>query len=325
MATKLLITVDTEENWEGPGSDKKPDVGNIYKLPEMQKDCFDRLNIRPVYLVTYPVVTDQRCVALLKEVRDSGRCEIGGHLHQWDVPPYTEKDVLEKSVQCRLPRDVEKSKTELLTDKIEKEFGLRPVTFRAGRWGADAETINILAELGYKVDLSVTPLIDYRSEGGVDFFDAPFDAYFPSSSDITVPTTEEGRAVLEIPVTCGFNSADFDKARSFYKFAKKMPECMHFLGLLYRMNILKRIKLSPEAATLSEMKKLVDICIARQCEVLHLTFHSSMNSAGDSPYSRTKEETDMRKDALRGILEYISKIKKIGSMTASEIYEKRRK
>ena len=118
MNTKLLLTIDAEENWEGPGSDKKPDVSNIYKIPELQKDYFDRFNIRPVYLITYPVATDQKCISSLNEINQGGRCEIGAHLHHWNSPPFNEKDVIEKSFQFRLPHALEKRKIEDLTNII---------------------------------------------------------------------------------------------------------------------------------------------------------------------------------------------------------------
>lgn len=73
------------------------------------------------------------------------------------------------------------------------------------------------------------------------------------------------------------------------------------------------------------MKVLVDCCFARRSEVLHLTFHSSMNSAGDSPYARNEKEMQWHLRDLNNILDYIVNKKKIKSFTALEIYEKRQK
>ena len=74
-------------------------------------------------------------------------------------------------------------------------------------------------------------------------------------------------------------------------------------------------------ADFTEMKKLTDVCMARGYKVLHLTFHSSMCSAGDSIYSRNKKERDMRLKNLQDIVDYLINEKKIRCYTASEIYE----
>lgn len=323
--TKLLITIDTEENWEGPGSSKKPDVSNIYMIPELQKNVFDKLNIHPVYLVTYPVAADPRSALLLSEISGSGKCEIGAHLHNWNSPPFTEKDVIEKSYQFRLPYAIEKQKIAGLTQIIKQNLKTCPHIFRAGRWGADGETIKILAELGYKIDVSVAPLADYTGEGGMDFYDAPFNPYFPSFDNITNPVSGNSGKVLEIPVTCGFSHPDFEKIKRLYRILSKNPiKYLRLIGLLYGLNILKKIKLSPEVATFEEMKKLVDVCLSRDCEVLHLTFHSSMNSVWHSPYSKDEEERDARIRNLKDILNYIVNQKNINSYTANDIYKDRR-
>ena len=322
MKAKLLVTIDAEENWEGPGSDKEPDVSNVYKLPDLQRNVFDKFNIRPVYLITYPVARDQRCMSLLGEICQSGKCEIGTHLHNWNSPPFTEQDVIEKSYHFRLPYTLEKQKIADLTCMIQDNFKARPVTFRAGRWGADGETIKILAELDYKTDVSVVPLIDYTDAGGMDFYNAPFEPYYPSFDNINVPSKGDNNKVLEIPVTYGFSQLDFERMRGLYKkLTGRSLKNLHLIGILYRTNILRRIKLSPETANFKDMKKLVDLCLARKHRILHLTFHSSMNSTGKSPFSMTKNERDARLRDLDDILDYIVNAKKVESATVGDIYD----
>ena len=322
MKTKLLITVDAEENWEGPGSARQPDVSNIYDIPDLQKGCFDRFNIRPVYLLTYPVAIDQKAVLIFKSILDSGRCEVGAHLHNWNSPPFTEQDVLRKSFQYTLPYDVEKRKISDLTNIIQDNFGTRPVTFRAGRWGGDGETIKILSELDYKVDVSVLPLVDYTKDGGMDFTDAPFDPYFPSFDDIIKPDRESNNKVYEIPVTNAFSKPDFARIRATHKgLRNKRFKIIHLRGMLNRLNFVREIRLSPENSTFHQMKQLVDACLKRGSKVLHLNFHSSMNSPGKSPYSRDLKERDLRIRNLEKILYYITEVKGIKIKTASEIRE----
>jgi hypothetical protein len=315
----MLVTVDTEENWEGPGSDKSPDTSNILNIPSLQREYFDPLGITPVYLVAYPVAVDEKCVSILKEIQNSGRCEIGAHLHHWDVPPASKKDVLEKSSQCRLPYHVERSKIEKLTNVIHRAFGKRPVTFRAGRWAADGDTIKILAELGYKVDLSVTPLTDHTDEGGPNFYNAPFEPYFPSYRDIKIPCSGNDNVIMEIPVTCGFTRGDLDRQKHLYGKLIGAPRALHLVGIFSRLNLVNKIKLALENANFNEMRQLVDNCLKMGHKILHLTFHSSVYSVGTSPYSMTRKDRDIRVSDLRRILEYMTVTKKLKSCTAEEI------
>lgn len=320
MKTKLLVTVDTEENWEGPGSNKKPNVSNVYKIIELQKDVFDKFNVRPVYLITYPVATDPNSVSILNEVNKSGKCEIGTHLHNWNSPPFTEKDVWEKSYHFKLPYSLEKQKISDLTKIIQDNLKTQPVTFRAGRWGADGETIKILIEIGYKIDTSVAPLVDYTKEGGMNFYEAPFEPYFPSFENIIIPTINKD--LLEIPVTFGYSHINFERLRVLFKYCQgKRLKCLHIISICSLLNILRKIKFSPETASFGDMKRLTDLCLKRGYKILHLTFHSSMNSTGDSPYSKTEKERDKRIKDLQYILDYIVNSKKIKSFTAKDIYE----
>jgi peptidoglycan/xylan/chitin deacetylase (PgdA/CDA1 family) len=320
---KLLVTIDTEENWEGPGSLAIPNVSNVYEIPRLQEEYFDEFGIKPVYLVTFPVATDSKCIDILKMLYRKGKCEIGAHLHNWNSSPFTEKDVFEKSYQFRLPYNVEKQKIKDLTDVIEKNIGTRPVSFRAGRWGADGETIKILLELGYKIDLSITPLTDHSQYDGMNFMDAPFDPYFPSVRDITLPDTgSENRTVLEIPVPYGFSRPNFEMLGDIYKYLlKRCPRFLHIMGLLYKLNLLKKIRLSPELSSFREIKELTNACLARKTPVLHLTFHSSMISAGNSPYAKDKKERDRRLKILRDSIEYIVSQKNIKPVTSLNYYE----
>jgi hypothetical protein len=321
METKLLVTIDTEEDWQGPGEAPAPTTNNIYQIPRLQEAVFDKFGVRPVYLVSYVVAIDPRSIAVLKGIQSGGRCEIGAHLHHWNVPPYVENDVLKKSPQCSLPYAVERKKIEDLTNILQKNFEIRPVTFRAGRWAADGETIKILAGVGYKGGGRVTPLMDYTDEGGMDYYTMPFEPYFPSYRNILVKSEGDNSDLLEIPVTYGFSRKDFERLRIPYRILQNTPKSLHLVGLFYRLNILKRIKLSPENAHFSDMKRLVDICLERKHRVLHLTFHSSMCSLGNSPFSMVQKEMDTRMNDLRNILDYIVNVKNIKSCVAEDIYE----
>jgi hypothetical protein len=229
---------------------------------------------------------------------------------------------LEKSYHFKLPYSLEKQKISDLTKVIQDNFKVQPVTFRAGRWGADGETIKILSEIGYKIDTSVTPLVDYTKEGGVDFYEAPFEPYFPSFENINVPAEGNNKNLLEIPVTFGFSRINFERLRGLFKHCQEKPlKFLHIISICSLLHILRKIKFSPEAASFGDMKRLTDCCLKRGHKILHLTFHSVINSTGDSPYSKTEKERNKRIKALQDILDYVVNAKKIKSFTAKDIYE----
>jgi hypothetical protein len=58
-------------------------------------------------------------------------------------------------------------------------------------------------------------------------------------------------------------------------------------GLLARSRALERIRLSPETANLSEMRRLAAALLANGCEVFALTYHSPSLEPGYTPYVRT--------------------------------------
>lgn len=318
--TKLLVTVDVEEDWQGPGEAPEPTLKNIGQIPGLQR-IFKAFKVRPVYLVDYPVAVDSKSIAILKGIFDEGRCEIGTHLHSWFVSPVEQKDIFNKVFQYKLPRHIEKQKIEAMTKIMEENFKIKPITFRAGRWGADGETIQLLSELGYKIDVSVLPLVDASGEGGMNFMNAPFEPYYPDPDDITKTAQTTSCNVLEIPVTNGFSGRDFERLRAVHERMLSLPRWLHINGLLDKLGVIKRISLCPERDDFQEMKTLVDRCLERGHEVLHLTFHSSMIATGTSPYARTDRERDLRLENLRKILDYIVKEKGIESVTAEEFYK----
>ena len=92
---------------------------------------------------------------------------------------------------------------ETLTDAIVAATGVRPTSYRAGRWGLSTAQIPILLALGYQADCSVTPGISWRGEaglreGGPDFTTAPAAPYVLADDDLSRPGSS---GLLEVPVT----------------------------------------------------------------------------------------------------------------------------
>ena len=288
----LIVTVDTEEEglWSGEFRSRAT-VKNISQAPLFQRIC-NRYGIRPTYVVTTPVVRDTEASNTLNVFFQEGQCEVGTHVHPWNSPPITEFDSQRKySYMCNLPSEVQYEKLANLTEEIENAFGHRPVSFRAGRYGIGSSTIALLSRLGYTVDSSVLPLVNYASQGGPDFRLANCLPYFPSETDLLSngPTA----SLLEVPVTSGFTHKYFEIAGGLKGFASQSPwRQLKAVGILDRLGIASQVKLSPEQASLKQMKKLSLSVLARGVSVLVLMFHSSSLLPGCSPYVKSQNELD---------------------------------
>lgn len=321
MNPRLVVSVDTEEEglWGGNYRTTGNTVENIQHVPRFQETC-DRYGVRPTYLVTAPVVTNDRSAKVLSGIHDDGRCEIGAHLHPWCTPPVTRTRVAaSETFMCNLPVAEQEAKLEWLTDAIKQRFGRRPSSFRAGRYGLDLTGAQILGELAYTVDSSVIPFTNYSEQGGPDFRSAPFAPYFVGGRSLIEPC-EDG-PLLEVPVTVGFSRSDFASAQVIQESCRRpWLRRLRAEGVLDRLGIARRIKFSPEQADFQRMKQLVNATLrqARQTTVLVMLLHSSSLMAGASPYASTHQALDGLYDRLERILRYCVEEKGLAPATLTE-------
>jgi len=300
----LIVTVDTEEEglWSGQYRPTGNTVENIRGVPRFQELC-DRFGIQPVYLIDAPVVQSDDAVKILRPIHDDGRCEIGTHVHPWCNPPFEEEINDRNSYLCNLPEQLQRQKITWLTETIERRIGRRPTSFRAGRYGMDIIGARILEELGYVVDSSVIPFTDYSHQHGPNFDSAPCDPYYVSETDFLAqqPTGQ----LLEVPVTVGYNRASFSRAHAIRSLAMTAPlRKLRAVGILDRLGLVRRIKLSPEQADSHSITTLIDACLKRQSECLVLMFHSSSLMPGFSPYVPDAPALDRFYERLERCFEY---------------------
>jgi hypothetical protein len=87
MAPYLLVGIDTEgdNQWDAAAREHQT-FENIYALPKLHS-ILGRHGVRPSYVVTWPVATDERSKQVLRFLKLRGDCEIGAHHHAWETPP----------------------------------------------------------------------------------------------------------------------------------------------------------------------------------------------------------------------------------------------
>jgi len=196
----LCVSIDTEcdkgRGWRTrrPMSFEGIRVGVLERLQPL----FVTYGAKPTYLLSPEVLRDEASVDALKSIASG--CELGAHLHGEYAEPGAWDPEVTRDFQRDYEADVEKQKLTYLTDLFIRAFAHQPLSFRAGRFGIGPRTIGILEALGYAVESSVTPNVDWSSSGakGLSFEGAPTQPYRPDPNE---PGRRGDAKLLEIPVT----------------------------------------------------------------------------------------------------------------------------
>ena len=311
----LSISIDTEEdNWV-PSVDGVT-VRNIQELPKLS-ELFTSLGVRATYFVTYQVVANPESAAVLRELHGQGVAEIGAHLHPWNTPP--ECGLEFRTTMLRdYPPESQRQKLERLLEEFEKSLGMRPTSFRAGRFGVGRSTIETLIKSGIYIDSSVTPLLSWEGSGGPSFLDAPGGLYrLDGAGNIRVPS--ESGVLVEYPITVGFTRF---RPSSWPQVAKTLAtpgsRRFHILGVASRLGFLRRVVLSPETHSVQDMLTVSRRLIAANAPFLHLFFHSNSLLPGRTPFVRTEADVRQLYDSLRKYVEGLQEIADVHFSTVTE-------
>lgn len=296
----LIVSVDTEEEglWSGGYRVQGNTTHNLRGLERFQQVCEEHA-VPPTYLVDAPVLDDYEAVQNLSHWQSQNRCEVGAHCHAWCTPPILSHKVSSKETYLsNLPPEIQHQKLAWLTTAIEKAMGKRPTSYRAGRYGFDAVSAEILNDLGYVADSSVLPMHDYRSHGGPNYLEASRtpNRYFGA---------ESGKQLWEIPITAGFSSGKYESRRMLWKRLRNPPwRQLRLAGVADRLGITRRVKLCPEGSNSKDLKRLVDRCYHDGLTVLVLMLHSSSLVKGCSPYVSTDRHLESMYDRLIATIQH---------------------
>lgn len=297
-APALLVAIDTEgDNQWSLDARRHQTFDNIYALERLH-DFFARLGVRPTYVVTHPVATDPRSASVLARILARGDAEIGAHHHAWETPPCESADIERHPYAMSLPIAQFDAQLAALTEAIAAAVGVRPVSYRSGRFGFSAAHVASLEQQGYLVDSSVTPLFYEAHKGGPDFVNAPLTPYFLSYDDAAVPGTSN---LLELPVSAALNRPVPDwLARRF----GRAPWPYQTKRILRLTGVARMRWLRPSYSSVEDMTALARQLTHRGIPILNLLFHSSEAIVGGSPYNKTEGQLTAFFDRLERFLRY---------------------
>jgi hypothetical protein len=283
MKPILVAVVHTEEefDWTKPFDRAQNSVSNLRDL-ERGQEIFSRHGVKPVYMVDYPVVSQDEGIRALQSVTAGTEATIGAHLHPWVNPPFEEVVSQFNSFPGNLPRRLEEAKLVQLADRIETAVGAPPRDYLAGRYGSGANTISILQKLGFRSDFSIVAMTDYREEGGPDFQAQGNSCCWDGDGD---------SAILRVP----HNVADVgflcrNAKRPFAADKHPYLRRIHLTGILSRCGAMTRIRLTPEGFDLGHLKACARALVAAGIRVLVFSFHSPSLVPGFTPYVRDRDD-----------------------------------
>jgi hypothetical protein len=303
MTLALLVTIDTEEefDWNAPASSANRSVRHVVDLPRMQ-DVFESCGARPTYVVDHPIATTDESVAVLRSFLERGACEIGAHVHPWVNPPIREEICPRNTYLCNLPRPLQIEKTAILSEAIEANFGVRPTTFKAGRYGFDYGFAPHLAELGYLTDTSVIAYTESSDGLGPNFADVGQSPYWLDAGSGAAQTSAQ---LLEVPCTVGFSRGRQSRSAAFHRWLSKSAfSRLRAVGVLWHSRLLRKVVFSPEGYGADDLCQLAAVLANSGHKMLNLTLHSPSVQPGYTPYVRTAAERDAFLGTIRTVLHF---------------------
>lgn len=277
---RLYVTIDAEAefDWSAPFARDMTGV-KAMAFQGPAQDIFARFGICPIYLVDHAVASQPEGYGPIRAFLGERRCVVGAHLHPWTTPPFDEPLSVRHSYGCNLPADLEYRKLAVLTAAVRGAFGVQPLFFKAGRYGAGANTAAALARLGFEVDFTIMPGADYRASGGPDFKPAG-----------AAPYRYADAGLLAVPMTRGQVGPIGDYAPTLGRALPWTPWGRRLRGALARAGLLNTVTLTPEGVDAGEQKALIACMLRRGHRTFVLHYHSPSLMPGNTPYVRSQHD-----------------------------------
>lgn len=181
----VVITIDTEQDVNEDYVNQGTYANIEYGLPKVL-EIFNKYNCKGTFFVTPDAILQNS--NFFSHLKDEH--EIGCHLHPEFFTSASLNEIKHREYLCNFPLYEQERMIEKSSKIIEKEIGLKPISFRAGRFGINSKTIDILVKNGYLVDSSCTPYISWNSDGGPNWLNCPKNEPFPIHNNfVEVPIT----------------------------------------------------------------------------------------------------------------------------------------
>jgi hypothetical protein len=317
---EFIISIDTEgdNQWD---HGRSLTVENIKFVPRFQILC-EKYGVKPTYLVTSEVCEDAFAKEIFTEYSLNKKAEIGTHLHSWTTPPFQDKDGYRyndpnHAFATELPGELLSEKIKNLTFQIEDAFGVRPLSFRSGRFGFDETLARILSDNSYLVDSSVTPYTNWSHHkgipgglGGSDFLNS---TPYPSKYNFV------NGSLIEIPVTILPTRFPLNRNKTIAGYYFRNVDKNILLKVLRKLVFnIQPLWLRPHPnMDMDLFNELLDEAVKIRLPYIVMMFHSSELMPGCSIYRKDSDAIEKLYDLLEQFFVLLHN-KNIYSVTLTE-------
>lgn len=289
MPTLFTVTIDTEEEWDWdagwPVTDLR--VTNIRWLPRFQDLC-SRYGVAATYFTNQAVFDNDESRGILLDIAQRPRVEIGMHIHCWNTPPLAHKGpaTARESFLHNLPAEQIAAKLGSVHDCFTR-CGLKPTSFRGGRYSSGGPIHQFLRDRGFLVDSSVVPFSTWKDDGAPDYRQRGLEP-------ARLPPRFPGDAPLwEVPLTLAFSRRPFAFwGRCFDIIEHSWLSKLRLIGIADRLGLVRKAWLNFEQPLGRRMIPFLHQLRGRGLPCICFTVHSSSLMAGGNPYTPTSADED---------------------------------
>jgi hypothetical protein len=315
-STYFLVTIDTEEEWDWSAGRpvRNPAVSNIRRLPRFQQLC-DRYAIRPTYFCNLAVLENRESRATIQEIAAAEGVEIGMHIHPWNTPPLVgeSQPSVRSTFLHNLPADAIRAKFNSVYDAF-LQMGMRPSSFRGGRYSSGGVVQECLLERQFVADCSVVPFTHWPDEGAPDYRHRDL---FPQRLD---QPCADGKALWEIPLTLAYSRPPFRLwQRCFDVIESTFLKRLRLIGLAERIGLVRKVWLNFEIADPYDWTSFWNLLRRLGVPYICFTVHSSSLAAGPGPYTRSQADEDRIFGQIETVFAALRREREFAPLTASEL------
>jgi hypothetical protein len=281
MPTLFAVSIDTEEQWDWNAGwpVRSHALDNIQVVPRFHQLCAGH-GAKTTWFTNWSVMDHAPSRAIMLDLASRPGVELGMHIHPWLTPPRDpkmESGARESFLHNHPPEQVH-AKLSSVYDLFEKN-GLRPKSFRGGRYSSGGAIHDFLLSKGFVADSSVVPFTSWPDEGAPNFRDR----------DLTprrVADGANGAGLWELPLSLAFTRANFRGwAARFRAIENSFFARLKIVGILGKLGVVKRVWLNFEDTSPGDMLALLSVLRPLKLPFVIFTVHSSSLVAGGNPYS----------------------------------------
>lgn len=298
MPTLYAVTIDTEEQWDWTAGwpVRSQSLDNIQVMPRFHQLCAG-YGAKTTWFTNWSVLNDDRACTTMLEIATRPGVELGMHIHPWLTPPRDPQTETRgrDSYLHNQPGEIVAAKLDSVYELFTRN-GLKPTSFRGGRYSSGGPIHDFLLSRGFVADSSVVPFTSWGEEGAPDFHDR----------DLT-PRRIAGPAgatyLWELPLTLAFTRTDFRAwAARFHAIESSFLRHLRLIGILGKLGIVMQIWLNFETSSAVEMFALLRVLRPLQLPFVIFTVHSSSLVVGGNPYSASEAKVSQIWSAAEQVL-----------------------